>query len=144
MATHCLASRSNIKMCNFTWVNKPLSSLVHVLNKDVYLILMVPTNFGSSWRGDARIRFLCLLLSHWLFGSVVYLLASRWVFLWVVLFSRPRHVTWVGVEWVTWVGVESEWVSSSLLSATSRHVSSCSVPSRLISSRAWILISIGI
>ena len=34
MAAHTLASRRNSKMCNFTWVDRPPSSLVHVLNRD--------------------------------------------------------------------------------------------------------------
>ncbi|KAM1241975.1 hypothetical protein TB2_047250 [Malus domestica] len=34
MAADRLASRSCVKMCDFTWVDRPPSSLVHVLNKD--------------------------------------------------------------------------------------------------------------
>ncbi|CAN6551855.1 unnamed protein product [Malus baccata var. baccata] len=30
----CLASRTNLEMCGKTWVGRPLSSLVHILNKD--------------------------------------------------------------------------------------------------------------
>ncbi|KAM1026355.1 hypothetical protein ACFX2C_039377 [Malus domestica] len=34
LAADRLASRSNTEMCNVTWVNRPPSSLVFVLNKD--------------------------------------------------------------------------------------------------------------
>lgn len=57
MASHSLVSRDNTEMCNVTWVNRPPSSLVHVLNKDGLPYPLDPINFVCSWRGDAIIWF---------------------------------------------------------------------------------------